>query len=197
MAEDQLIVQFSKMTNNLKKFQKSGGTYTKEQKRVIEDFFNTFTQHAKNYGIHFNEYNLDNSYTDKQLADKTKPITAQLAMEEAKREKEKPKPKKDSEDPKERKSYEEEMEEYERALEEEAEREAQKREELEAERAKQSRLLKHDFSGLTDDELKKINPLQIKPKNKELDYMSGDFDIRSFQTNQLLLGKSLNEEEDY
>lgn len=195
MAEDQMIVQFTKMTNNLKKFQKSGGTYTKEQKKVIEDFFDTFTQHAKNYGIHFNEYNLDNSYTDRQLADKTKPITSLLAIEEAKREREKPKPKKDSTDPKERKSYEDEMEEYERSLEEEGLREAQKREELEAERAKQSRLLKHDFSGLTDEQLKSVNPLQIKPKNKELDYMSGDFDIRSFQANQLLLDKAENDDD--
>ncbi len=197
MAEDQLIVQFGKMTNNLKKFQKSGGTYTKEQKKVIEDFFNVFTSHAKNYGIHFNEYNLDNSYTDKQLADKTKPVISQLAMEEARREKEKPKPKKDSDDPKERKTYEEEAEEYERQLELEAIQEAKKREELEMERAKQSRLLKHDFSGLTDEELRSLNPLTMgaKPKNKALDYMSSDFDLRELQTNQLLLEKAANDDD--
>lgn len=190
-----LVKQILTMSNNLEKFQKPGRKYTNQEEEAFKKFWKNFYSFLAANNIEINEYFLDNKYTAEQLSDKMKPVTAQLAREEALREANIKKPQKNAEDPTERKNYEKEQEEYERNLEKELEDEERAREELAEMRARQSRLLTQDtqeaISRLSSATLARTSALDVIKaqtyKNKELDYMSADFDIRSYQAASLQL----------
>lgn len=191
--ESSLVKQFRTMSNNLAKFQKPGRKYDAQEEAAFKEFFQNFQSFLRMNNLNFNEYQLDNPYTPDQLNDKMKPITAQLAREEALREAKIKKPQKDAETPQERRNYEDEKEAYERALEKEMEEEERTRAELAEMRAKQSRLLMQEteeaIARLPSETLTKTSAMDVLKakayKNRELDYMSSEFDIRSYQTKTL------------